>query len=164
MPKADGNILARWQATLENAACSPLEFYERVESSLTECELPDLQFSYVDRNEGGWFAPRRTYLRIRFRRLYFDVSAFIGGNSLVVGWWLHEDAPGIKDLLAEIPGFGFLKGETPRSATYYAVDYAEFIQRAVHASILRAVEELREENGLAWLPAGEEQISTGEEI
>lgn len=152
MPDTDGNILARWQATLENAACSPLQFYDRVLHSLTRCELPDLQFSQISRSEGGWFSPRRTYLRIRYQKLYFDVSAFIAGNAMVAGWWLHLDAPGVADLLTELPVFGFLMEKTTRAGTYYSVDYIEYIQRAVHDSILRVVDELREETGLTCLP------------
>ncbi|HSK70189.1 MAG TPA: hypothetical protein VK892_00735, partial [Pyrinomonadaceae bacterium] len=119
MPDRSGKILARWQTSLETAVCSPLEFYELVENALIESELPDLQFARISRAEAGWFSPRRIYLRIRYERLFFDVSAFIGGNALIVGWWLHEDAPGIADLLAEIPGFGFFTNRTSRAATYY---------------------------------------------
>lgn len=164
MQKTDGNIVARWQATLENAECSPLEFYERVENSLTECELRNLRFSRITRSEGGWFSPGRTYLRIRFcRRLFFDVSAFIVGNAFIVSWWLHEDAPSVADLLAEIPGVGFLLEKTTRAATYYTVDYIEFTERAVHASILRVIDELSEENKLVPL-SDEARIPVWEEI
>lgn len=163
MPNPDGNILARWQTTLEGVACSPLEFYEMVENSLMECELPNLQFSRITRNEGGWFSPRRVYLRIRGERLYFDVSAFVVGNSLIVGWWLHQDSAGVGDLFSEIPVFSFLMEKTTRAATYYRVDFIEFFERAVHNSILRVVDELREENGLAYLP-DEARVPVWEEI
>lgn len=163
MPHSDGNILARWQTTLEMGVCSPLEFYEMIENSLTECELPNLQFSRITRNEGGWFSPRRVYLRIRWQRLYFDVSAFVVGNSLIVGWWLHQDSPGVGDLLSEISIFSFLMEKTTRAATYYTVDYVEFIQHAVHNSMLQVVDELREENGLGYLP-DEARVPVWEEI
>lgn len=157
MPAGVGNILARWQTSLENVACSPLEFYELVESSLIESEFPNLQFSQITRKEGGWFSPQRIYLRIRCRRLFFDVSAFVTGNSLIVGWWLHVDALGVADLLAEIPGFDFLMQKTSRAATYYRVDFIEYYQRTVHASILRVVDELSEETGLDNLRDGARQ-------
>lgn len=152
MPNSGGNILARWQARLENVVCSPLEFFEMVQLSVLEKELPNLSFSQIVRREGGWFSPQRVYLRIRFQKLYFDVSAFIVGNALIVGWWLHEDAPGVADLLAEIPGFGLLMEKTIGAATYYKVDFIEHFQRTVHESILRIIDELSEENGLQYLP------------
>ena len=151
MPDGNENILARWQTALENTACSPLEFYERVEQSLAERELPNLQFAQITRSEGGWFSPRRIYLRIRYQNLYFDISAFVVGSSLIVGWWLHEDSSGVSDLLTELPGFGFLIERTIRAATYYSVDYLEYLQKAVHDSVLHVVDELSEENGLALL-------------
>jgi hypothetical protein len=163
MSNTSGNILTRWQTSLKNVACSPLEFYELVERSLIESELPNLSFSQITRNEGGWFSPRRVYLRIRYQKLYFDVSAFVGGNALIVGWWLHEDAPGVADLLAELPGFGFLAEKTSRAATYYKVDFIEYFQRAVHASILQVIDRLSEENGLAYLP-DKARIPVWEEI
>lgn len=152
MPNPNDNILARWQTTLETNGCSPLEFFDRIENSVAECELPDLKISRITRNEGGWFSPRRIYLRIRYRRLYFDISAFVVGSSLIVGWWLHEDLPGVSDLFMEIPGFGFFVEKAIRAATYYSVDYVEYFQRAVHDSVLRVIDELSEENGLALLP------------
>lgn len=152
MPKPDGNILARWQTTLGIVACSPLEFFNRVEATLIESELPDLKISRINRSEGGWFSPRRIYLRIRYQKLYFDISSFVAGNSLIVGWWLHEDLPGVVDLWAEIPGLGFLIEKTTHAATYYTVDFIEHFERTVHNAILQVVDELAEENESAFLP------------
>lgn len=163
MPNKHGNILARWQTTLEMSVCSPLEFYERVETELLASELPNLQFSNITRNEGGWFSPRRTYLRIRYQKLYFDVSAFVGGKFLIVGWWLHLETQGIADLFSELPILGFLLNRLSYSDTYFRVDYLEFFQRSIHDSILRVVDELRGQNGLPLLTA-EARIPIWEEI
>lgn len=123
-----------------------------MQNLVAEKELPDVSFSQIVRREGGWFSPRRRYLRIRYRKLFFDVSAFVVGSSLILSWWLQEDSPGIGDLLSEIPGFGLVLEKTTRAATYYTVDFIEFFQRAIHDSILRAVDELSEENGFGILP------------
>ncbi len=152
MPNRNVNILARWQTVIESVACSPLEFFDRIENSLTECELPNLSISQIIRSEGGWFSQRRIYLRVRYQKMCFDISAFIIGGCLIVGWWLHEDLSGVTDLLAEIPLFGFLIENTTRAPTYYAVDFIEYFQRVVHDSVLRIVDELSEENGFALLP------------
>lgn len=151
MAGTDGKILARWQTQLIGVSCTPLAFFEEVEDAVRECEFPDTSFSQITRREGGSFSARRVYLRIRFDRLFFDVSAFVSGGSLVVGYWLHEDLPGISDLFSEIPGIGFLLEQTMNSATYYRVDYFEHFQRAVHDSILHVVDELSERNGTALL-------------
>ena len=153
----EGCILARWQTALENAACSPLEFFGRVENAIMEQEIPNLSFSQITRRQGNLFSPRRIYLRIRHQKLYFDVSAFVVGRSLIVGWWLHETQPGVAELLAELPGFGAFMERIIGPATYYSVDYIEYFQRAVHDSVLRVVDELSEENGFAVLPEADRQ-------
>lgn len=153
MTKADGLILARWQTILGNTDISPLDFFGAVQAAVEEKELSDVSFSYITRREGGWFSSNRVYLRICCGRLFFDVSAFIVGSSLIIGWWLHEYSHGVADLLAEIPVVGLLVEKTTRAATYYAVDFIEHFQRAVHDSILQVVDELSEENGLTYLSA-----------
>lgn len=80
--------------------------------------------------------------------MYFDISAFVVGSSLIVGWWLHEDSPGVADLFAEVPGLGFLMEKTTRAVSYYMVDFIEHFQRTIHESILRIVDELSEVTGL----------------
>ena len=163
MPNANDNILTRWQTSLTSVACSPLEFYERVENYLAESEIPNLKFSQVTRNEGGWFSPRRIYLRVRYKKLYFDVSAFVAGNVLTVGWWFHEDLSGITDLFAEIPVLSFFMQRTYRADTYFQVDYIEYFQKTFHETILRLVDELREDTGLPCLPP-EARVPVQEEI
>jgi hypothetical protein len=163
MTKMSGEILARWQARLDGADCTPLEFFDLVQASVAEKDLPGISFSYVNRREKGWLSARRIYLRIRYRRLFFDVSAFVAGDSLVVGWWLHEDLPGVADLFSELPVIGFIMEKTVRAASYFSVDFTEYLQHAVHESILRVVDELSEENGLILLP-DEARIPVREEI
>ncbi len=153
----EGEILARWQASLDGITCSPLEFFDLVKASVEEKELPDISFSCVVRNEGGWFSPRRVYFRIRCHGMFFDVSAFVTGNSLVAGWWLHRDPPGVGDLLAEIPGLGLVLERTSRAATYYAVDLIEHFQRSVHESVLAVVDKLSEGRAAASLAEAEKQ-------
>lgn len=158
MAQTDGKLLARWSGKLDGAAVSPLEFYQMVEAEISESELPDISFSYIWRREGSsFFSPKRIYLRIRHKRLFFDVGAFLAGNSLVVSWWLHEDFPGIADLFAEIPVIGFFIERTTKAATYYSVDRIEFFQKSVHEAVLKVVDQLSEEINAAILPVEERE-------
>lgn len=138
----DGELLSRWQSALDIAACSPLEFYDLVADELASRDLPGLRFSYCQRKEGGWFSPKRRYLRVRFEKLYFDISASVVGKSLVVSWWLHKDLPGVTDLFAEIPGLGMLINRTVRATTYFHVDLIEHLQTTVHSVVVRVLSEL----------------------
>jgi len=152
MAKQGGQILARWQGSLKNAYSSPVEFLEMVQSSILEKGLPNISFSYVTLREGGWFSPQRVYLRISCEKLFFYTSAFVAGNSLIVCWWLHREAPGVADLFLELPGIGYILEKTARAGTYYMVDFVEYFQRSVHESIIQVVDRLSEENGLEYLP------------
>ncbi len=151
MAKPDGQILARWQIRLNGTACSPLEFFESVQASVMEKELPNISFSQITRREGRWLSPKRIYLRISCQKLFFDVSAFVAGHCLVVGWWLHKDPPGVGDLFSELPGIGSLLEKTTR-ASYYSVDFIEHLQRTIHESILQVADAISVENESAPVP------------
>lgn len=157
MSRTDGKLLARWSGKLDGAVVSPLEFYQMVEAELAESELPNISFSYICRREGGLFSTKRIYLRIRYKRLFFDVGAFFVGNALVASWWLHEDFPGVADLFAEIPVIGFFIEHTSRTATYYSIDRIEFIQKSIHQAILNIVDRLSKENNVTVLPVQERE-------
>lgn len=157
MAEAEGLILARWAGKLSCAAVSPLEFYELVEAAIVEIELPGISFSRITRREGGWFSPERIYLRVRYKRLFFDICAFIAGNALVISWWLEQDSPGITDLLAEIPFIRFFIERTSGAATYYSVDSVEFVQRSIHEAILSVIDMMSKENNLTFLSHDERE-------
>jgi hypothetical protein len=169
MPRIYGKTLARWTGRVKNTAAgcvSSLEFLERVQNAIIGRDLPNISFSYITRREGGWFSPRRIYLRVRFERLFFDVFGFVIGNEMTTGWWLHEDSPGITDLLAEIPGMGFvLENMVPhRSETYYRVDFIESAQRLIHESVLQVIDDLSAESGGQFYLPDEERQPIWEEI
>jgi hypothetical protein len=157
MAHREDEILARWQARLDGVVCSPLEFFSLVRDFVEATDLSGISFSNVVKREGGWFSSKRVYLRIRYHRIFFDVSAFVAGSSLVVGWWLHRDLPGVGDLLAEIPGLRFVLERTSRAATYYTVDIIEHFQRSVHESVLAIVDKLSEGKSAAFLNEAEKQ-------
>lgn len=158
MPLSDGKPLARWQATLDGVTtCSPLTFYQMVAEEILKRELPNVTFSQITRNEGGWFSARRIYLRIREGKLFFDLCAFPAGNSFVVSYWLHEASPGVIDLFAELPVIGFLIERTAQASTYFSVDYIEHFQRSIHKAVLTVVDRLTAEAGRARLPEEDRQ-------
>ena len=163
MPRSDGQLLARWRASVPAGEYTPLEFYSRVEEKLAEAEFDRLRFSEVARRERGLFAPRRVYLRIRCDHLFFDLSAFVAGNRLTVGYWLHADHPGIADLFSEVPGMRFAIDAFTGPATYFRIDFLEAFQHLVHDTILSVLDEMSEESGEVML-AGQERVPLWEEI
>ena len=152
MPRSDGELLARWQGSIPAGDCTPLEFYMRVQERLTETEFDGLEFSEVTRRERGVFSARRIYLRIRCHHLFFDLSAFVAGGRLTVGYWFHADHPGIADLFSEVPGLRFAINAFTGPDTYFRIDLLEAFQHLVHDSILAIVDELSAEAGEIKLP------------
>lgn len=159
MPTDNFPILARWRAQLQDAACSPLDFLDLVQTAVEETLFPGFDFTYVVRREGSFLSADRVYLRIRHDSMYFDVSAFIAGRTLSVSYWLHEDPPGITDLFSEIPGIGAVLTHVLDRATYYRVDAIETMQHVVHDAILSVCDQLAEEARNPILPANERQAT-----
>jgi hypothetical protein len=141
--KGVGKLLSHWQQTVENPGVTPLEFYELVVDAITGRALPNVLISAATRREAGAFSARRTYLRIRWGKLIFDISAAPFGNSIAVSWWLSEATLGLIDLLWEIPVLGSFLYRLLRPATFYAVDAAAAFQHAVHDSVLEAIDAVR---------------------
>ena len=152
MPQSAGKIVARWRGELQGVDCSPLQFYERVGEAIEETGFPNIRFSEARRREAGPFSAERIYFRIRCEQMFFDVSAFVVGRALVIGYWLHVDQPGLFELFSEIPGVGFVLNHLVRPATYYRVDLIQSFQHAVHGSILHVMDDLSERNGIDLLP------------
>jgi hypothetical protein len=129
-----------------------MEFYRLVEAEIAASGLPDLRFSDIRRREGGWLSPYRMYLRVRYGPLFFDIGAIVAGNSLIVSWWLHRDAGGVMDMLAEIPVISLFLRRTIRAATYYKVDLIEHFQVIVHQAVSEVIRDLTEDSKLDYVP------------
>jgi len=157
MPRSDGQVLARWSGRLTGVDCTPLEFFELVQVDVLETQLPDIRFARITRRENGPFSANRIYFRVRCDRLFFDVTAFVSGRVLAVGYWLHADWPGLQDLFFEFPFVGSLIERAVRPTTYYGVDQLENFQHIVHDSILRVLDDLSSRNSTATLPDDERQ-------
>ncbi len=139
MPRQNAEIIAHWETSIRGGALTPRVLLDRIETALREQEIDRIHFSYIVRPERGLFSARRLYLRIRFDRLFFDVSAFVNGDGLTVSYWLHREWPGLEELFGEIPVIGFLIERAAGRATYYHVDRITALQRLVHESIGRIV-------------------------
>lgn len=146
-------LLTRWTSVLSHPQISPLEFYALVAERTAASEISKLKFSYFARREGGWFSARRIYLKISHGQLFFDLCAFRHADLLVLSYWLHRKKGGIIELLMEVPPARFIIERTIRTATYFDVDYIEFVQRTIHNSILEVVNELTVERDQVFLPA-----------
>ena len=61
--------------------CSTEDFYQAIESDLTEREIPAMEISRIEFAQGGLLSARRKYLRMRRERLVFDVCSAPFGKA-----------------------------------------------------------------------------------
>lgn len=75
------DVLVHWYALLPNFQASTSDFYNAVESELTEKKIPGLEITREDFAEGGLLSAKREYLRLRRERLVFDICSAPFGKT-----------------------------------------------------------------------------------
>jgi hypothetical protein len=103
-------VISHWYHLLEGLQASPREFYAAVERAIQSRQVPDARASRVDWKEGGLLSARRDYLRIRRKKLVFDICGAPFGSNFFVSWWLGELPSGFVALLSSIPLIGVRAG------------------------------------------------------
>ena len=83
-------VISHWYILIENFEMSGLDFYAAVEEAINGREIPDIELSRVEWQEGGLATARREYLRIKRSRLAFDVCAAPFGRGFFFSWWLSR--------------------------------------------------------------------------
>ena len=157
MPNRNHRLLARWRAQLDDVDCTPLGFLDRVRTAVEDSSFPDVEIAAVMRREGSVFSHDRAYLRIRYHRLYFDVTAVVTGRILGVSFWLHKDPPGVLELFSEIPGVGGVLRHVFDRATYYRVDILETFQHMVNDAVRTVCDQVVDEARDHLLPDEDRQ-------
>ncbi len=86
-------VLSHWHTLFENFSTSTQDFYGAVEEAVRERKLPDIEISRVLWSEGGIGSAQREYLRIRRKRIAFDICSAPYGNGHFFSWWLARVPP-----------------------------------------------------------------------
>ena len=88
-----GPIISHWHQLIDDFDTSSLDFYAAVEEAVKEREVPDATFSRVEFSEGGVASAKREYLRIRRRKISFDLCAAPYGRGFFFSSWLVKPGP-----------------------------------------------------------------------
>jgi len=144
-------VISHWHHMLEGFQSSSVEFYRAVEEALRRRQVPEVRTSRVDWKEGGPLSARREYLRVRRKKLVFDICAAPFGPSFFVSWWLGELPPRILALIASIPLLGLAVIPFFRPRTYYEIDTALMFQEAVRLAVQEVVDEMSKARGIRLL-------------
>ncbi len=154
-------LIAYWNTTLDGVRLQPSVFYKMVENEIAGREIPNLSITRVFLRESGLFSARREYLRVRHKKLIFDICGFPAADSFSVSWWLGAVEKTVGNLFFEIPLVGEFLEERLAPVTYFEIDAEAMLQRAIHSSVLRVVDELTDQNELPRLAgSGREPILT----
>lgn len=83
-------VFAHWHKLVPDFSTSPLEFYAALETALAKREIPELSTSRIEYHESGIVSALRIYLRVKRKKLAFDVCAAPFGTSFFFSWWLTK--------------------------------------------------------------------------
>jgi len=139
---------------IEGLNVSPQQFFEEVQLSINEKEVPNTAFSRVYWREGGLMSAKREYLRVKRKDLVFDICGAPFGNGFFVSWWLGDLPSGLIGLLLRIPFISVLTYWWLRffkTETYYKLDTAAMYQSLVHAAVLEVIDHMTNSMGLKAL-------------
>ena len=92
------DVLDHWYSLIPNFNTSSQTFYTSIETELKERQIPGLDISRVEFDEGGPLSQKREYLRMTRERLVFDICAAPFGTAYffscrfadipaTVQWW-----------------------------------------------------------------------------
>ncbi len=146
-----GFLISHWYNLFEGLQASPQDFYARVERAVQSRQVPDVRGSRVDWKEGGMLSAKREYLRVRRKKLVFDICGAPFGPHFFVSWWLAELPSGFVALLSSIPVVGGFFERILRPTTYYQIDTALMFQEAIRSAVNEVVDEMSKAKGLRTL-------------
>src|SRR5258707_1463188 len=89
---ATSDIVSHWHHSVEGLSTSSLDFYTALERALKSKEAP-VRTERIQLGEGGVLSAKRTYLRVSYERLVFDIGATPFGKDFFFSWWLGRRTP-----------------------------------------------------------------------
>ena len=151
-PKA---IIAHWSTMIEGLNVPPSEFFDAVETAVSQKNMPKVKFSRYTWSEGGLLSAKREYLRIKRKDHAYDVCGAPFGNGFFVSTWLGDFESGLLGWFFSLPVIGVLAEKMFKPVTYYQTDTALMYQSLVHSAVLEAVDSITKTKGLRALPESE---------
>lgn len=149
------NTESHWHQTVAGLLVSPPDFYSRIESKLSEWEVPNVRVERVEVQEGAAFSNKRLYLRVRREDLAYDIFTAPFGGGLFVSAWLWREPSPFLAILGGIPWIGRRLVGWLAPETFYAVDTAILFQETTHSAVLSALDELISQDSLKPIPEAE---------
>jgi len=150
-------VHSNWFQPFDKLQFSSKEFYEAVEKSLRERELPNISFSrmaVVDKLRTVVFDDRREYLCVTRQEYRFQVCAAPFGNGFFVSYWFLEREQGWVGIVKKIPIIRFLL----EFKTFYQLDTESMYRSFVHMCVLEAIDNMTTDKGVRGLTDYERRL------
>lgn len=144
---------SNWNQLIDGFNFSSEEFYKRLKQELYSHGIKNVNTHFVFLEEGGMFSRRRTYLRVNWKGLQYDICAAPFGNGFFISWWLMYNNSFWKIVMAKIPFVGGWLVRKWFPVTYYKIDSASMFMSYAHESVLKVIEDITNDSGVKALSA-----------
>jgi hypothetical protein len=88
-----GEVVSHWNLLVDNFNTSALAFYDAVEASLRERQIPEIRTERIEWKQGGVLSANRIYLRVIRGRLVYDICAAPYGTGYFFSSWHSVQPP-----------------------------------------------------------------------
>jgi hypothetical protein len=154
------NILSHWSHFFQSFSLSSDLFYNELEKTLQNHEMPNAAIGRTKHKEGGMLSAAREYLRIKHGDIVFDVCASPFGKDFFISWWLYESAGTMRTMLKNTKVGDFLNQRASKR-TFYQVDEEDMFRSCVHECILETITKVTEGKGVLKLTDAQKAFKMG---
>lgn len=149
-----------WNCYFAELQFSTQEFYQQVEETIREREVPQVKMSRVQfSQEYSILSGKREYLRVRNGPYSFDICAAPYGAGFFVSWWMGEDMGCLMRILFAVPFLGAYLKRKALIKTYYILDVEDMFMYATHQAVTDAVDAVTTLKGVRALATEEKRLT-----
>lgn len=154
------NVISHWSHFFQSFAMSSDTFYEELEKTLKNHEMPNSSIQRTRHKEGGMLSAAREYLRIKHGELVFDVCAAPFGKDFFTSWWFYETT-GPMRIIFKNTRFGNFLQQRASKRTFYQIDEEDMFRACVHECILETIGKMTEGKGELKLAEADKLFKMG---
>ena len=150
-------VSGNWSHLFAGMQHDPEKFYDLVEETLKERQVPDFKTARKVFSEGtyGLLSHNRLYLEVSRGDYIFHICAAPWGTGFFFSYWTRKKST--SSIFEKIPVIGKFIAEANQYEAYYKLDTDGMFRSSVHQAVLSAVDRLSEAKGVKGLTELERQ-------
>lgn len=142
---------SHWNTLIDNFKFSSKEFYSLLVTELKAHGIQNMKFHEVKLREGGWFTPKRIYLRVRWKDVEYYICASPFAHGFYISWWLFARKTFFQKVVSRVPFIGGFLERKFYPATFHTVDTSSMFMTYAQNSVLKIIDEITKEQGIKGL-------------